>query len=174
MFATLKHLFTQRHQPTWFTRNRFAHVDWKDELAHATRRLCDKHGNYAEQGDYVELEFSAHAHHIVLYLPCQAIAQYSSILFALNDLDNQVQAFCERMANSPSPNRTHPHKQQAQSFQVWLINCEEEPPYIHYVADHANDEFIVYLAQQGNTWQAFWDRALQQAVSASSALPADN
>lgn len=93
------------------------------------------------------------------------------ILQRLNAWDNQVQTSLEKEAQSPIPrayqeigyNRQSWEK--ARKFHVWIVNCEEKPYSIRYVADHANNEFVIYLAQENGIWRAFWDSKLQKSIA---------
>lgn len=172
MFKLLKQLFVKKHQAdSMFPRNRFEHVDWEQELADAARRLVNDDGHYDEQGKTVELELSEGAHNILLYFASGDEAQYMEILQNLNAWDNQVQASLEKEAQSPIPRAYQEIGYNRQSwkkvrqFHVWIVNCEEKPYSIHYVADHVNNEFVIYLAQENGVWQAFWDSKLQKSIS---------
>ncbi|OAM26382.1 MULTISPECIES: hypothetical protein [Eikenella] len=168
MFSFFKQLLAQSEPP--FPRNRFAGTNWAQELAAATRRLCNESGSYAEHGAYTELELGAGAGHIVLYFKNEYEAEMAEILSALNEIDNQVQADCERAAASPVPEAhrqtgwTQERWRKAHQFSVSIVCYEAEPPQIDYGADHANSEFSVYLGKAGGSWQAFWDRELERPV----------
>ena len=172
MFQLIKRIFSKKHQAdSMFPRNRFEHVDWEQELADATRRLVNDEGHYDEQGNTVELELSEGAHNILLYFASGDEAQCMEILQRLNAWDNQVQTSLEKEAQSPIPrayqeigyNRQSWEK--ARKFHVWIVNCEEKPYSIRYVADHANNEFVIYLAQENAIWRAFWDSKLQKYIA---------
>lgn len=172
MFKLLKQLFVKKHQAdSMFPRNRFEHVDWEQELTDAARRLVNNDGHYDEQGKTVELELSEGAHNILLYFASGDEAQCMEILQNLNAWDNQVQASLEKEAQSPIPRAYQEIGYNRQSwkkvrqFHVWIVNCEEKPYSIHYVADHVNNEFVIYLAQENGVWQAFWDSKLQKSIS---------
>lgn len=172
MFNLLKQLFVKKYQAdSMFPRNRFEHVDWEQELTDATRRLVNDDGHYDEQGNTVELELSEGAHNILLYFASGDEAQCMEILQGLNAWDNQVQASLEKEAQSPIPrayqeigyNRQSWEK--ARKFHIWIVNCEEKPYSIRYVADHVNNEFVIYLAQDNGIWRAFWDSKLQKSIA---------
>lgn len=173
MFQLLKRLFAQKHQTDpMFPRNRFEHVDWEWELTGANRRLVNANGHYDEQGSTVELELSERAHNILLYFPRDSETPYREILHCLNGWDNQIQASLEKEAQSPIPSMykemgySRKSWQRTRQYHVWIVNCEEKPYCIQYVADHVNNELVIFLAQENGTWRAFWDRELQKPVAA--------
>lgn len=163
MFSLLKRLFFP--QSSAFPRDRFAAIHWEGELARAVRRPIAADGSYNEVGPAVELELSVGARNLLLYFSSAAEeARCREILTQLNGLDNQVQAALERSARGAIPQVhraqgwTRARWRRARQFHLWLIDCQEEPPLLHYVAEWVNNEFVVYLAQEDGLWRPYWDR----------------
>lgn len=167
-FYKLLFFYELRHNP--FPRNRFANINWENEIATGESRFVDENGVYTKQKtDCTEITLGEQARDLILLFRHENEALMLEILNLLNEIDNQIQAWQERHAIKQYAKQGGVLQSllHARQYHVWMVDCSEMPPSIGYVNDHVNSEFYVSLVKVNGKWQSFWDNECTKPIQAA-------